>query len=293
MKWLESLFVAGQHVMPHHTVSRLVGSIADSRIPQVKDAAIRWFIERYNVDMSEALHADPAAYDTFNEFFTRPLKPGVRDLSPRPGHLISPVDGAVSQCGRIEHGRLFQAKGHSFSLIELLGNQLDDAKHFIGGQFATIYLSPRDYHRIHMPLTGSLRRMIYVPGRLFSVNPATTQRVPGLFARNERVICEFETEIGPFALILVGAMIVASIETVWAGRVAPRSGGVDVQDYAPNALTLKQGEEMGRFCLGSTVIMLAPPETLAWEESFAPDATVRLGQNIARIQARSKGKANT
>ncbi|RMF17656.1 MAG: phosphatidylserine decarboxylase [Gammaproteobacteria bacterium] len=293
MKWLDSAFVASQHVTPHHTVSRLVGSLADSRIPHVKDAAIRWFIDRYQVDMSEALYARPEDYATFNEFFTRPLKPGARDLSPRPGALISPVDGAVSQCGRIEHGRIFQAKGHSFSLIELLGNQLDAAKNYIHGHFATIYLSPRDYHRIHMPLDGSLKRMTYVPGRLFSVNPATTARVPGLFARNERVVCEFDTEIGPFTLILVGAMIVASIETVWAGRVAPRSGGVETQTYAEGALTLKQGEEMGRFCLGSTVIMLAPPDTIRWEEHFKADAPVRLGETIAQIQARAQSKAST
>lgn len=239
--------------------------------------------------MSEALVEDLSAYEHFNAFFTRALKPGARPLDETPGAILCPADGAVSQLGPIEHGRIFQAKGHGFSAQELLGGDPAMAAPFMGGEFATIYLSPKDYHRVHMPLAGTLREMVYVPGRLFSVNQTTAENVPELFARNERVVCLFDTERGPMAVVLVGAMIVASIETVWAGLVTPpkrelKTFRYDEASRAP--IHLEKGAELGRFKLGSTAIVLFGPEQVRWAESLGAGSAVRMGQLLAEpVQA--------
>jgi phosphatidylserine decarboxylase len=233
--------------------------------------------------MDEALESDPHAYETFNAFFTRALKPDARPVVEGEKELACPVDGAVSQARPIEDGRIFQAKGHDYSLEQLLGGSAERAEPFQGGSFATIYLSPRDYHRIHMPISGTLREMVHVPGRLFSVNPATTRVIPGLFARNERVVSIFDTEVGPMAMVKVGAVNVGSVETVWAGEVTPPAGRV-VRSWRyrdDEAVTLEKGEEMGRFNMGSTVIIVFGPEAVVWSEEIQPGAPVRLGQLLA------------
>ncbi|HSH48476.1 MAG TPA: archaetidylserine decarboxylase [Halomonas sp.] len=245
------LFALIQHPLPHHLLSRLAGQLAESRQPWLKNRLIRAFIKRFNVDMREALEPDPTAYATFNDFFTRALK---ADARPIDAGLVSPADGTLSEFGAIEAGQLIQAKGHHFSAMALLGGDGEAAKRYQGGSFATVYLSPRDYHRVHMPLAGTLTETVYVPGRLFSVNAATTRHVPNLFARNERLVCHFDTEQGPMALVLVGAMIVAAIETVWAGQITPLSGEVQRVRF-DRPIRLEKGEEMGRFKLGSTVVM--------------------------------------
>lgn len=277
----DKLFVMSQYLLPQSGITRGAGQAADyDRLPLLKNKTIRWFIRRYGVAMSEAANPDPAAYASFNEFFTRPLRDGIRPVDTDPRVITSPVDGAISQVGDIAGGRVFQAKGQSFSLRELLGGDADHARPFENGQFATIYLAPKDYHRIHMPLEGALREMIYIPGRLFSVNPATASHVPNLFARNERVVALFDTAWGPLAMVLVGAMIVGSVETTWAGVVAP---GRDVKrvDYRnQQPVTFKKGEEMGRFRLGSTVVMLMPKGTLNWRDQMQPEAVLKLGEGI-------------
>lgn len=276
-------------MMPKHLVSRLVGRLAAAEMGSVTTAAIKWFIKQYKIDMNEAAQPAPEAYPTFNQFFTRALKPGIRPLCEDKDYIIHPVDGAVSQLGPIEDGRIFQAKGHDYSSLALLGNQAADAKRFEEGDFATIYLAPKDYHRIHMPIKGTLSKMTYVPGELFSVNPLTAQNVPGLFARNERVVAIFETEIGPMAMVLVGATIVASIETIWAGTVTPPTGkDVFTWDYpteGPDALTLEKGAEMGRFKLGSTVVMLFAKDALdEFADGVEPRSVTRMGQAFAKIE---------
>lgn len=279
---LDKLFVLSQHLAPQHTLSRLIGKLADCSAPALKDPFIRWFAQRYRVNLDEAVHARAEDYKTFNDFFTRALKADARPLEGDDQVLISPVDGAISQLGQIERGRIFQAKGQSFSLNELLGGDTERAAPFEDGEFTTIYLAPKDYHRIHMPVTGTLREMIYVPGRLFSVNPVTAEQVPGLFARNERVVAIFDTEWGPLAMVLVGAMIVASIETVWGGVVAPLQRKVTAQRYDTQPpLILERGAEMGRFRLGSTVVMLMPKNSLKWRESLSANTPLRLGQGMA------------
>ncbi|EWM42131.1 phosphatidylserine decarboxylase [Bordetella holmesii 41130] len=263
----DQIFLASQYLAPHHLVSRAMGVLADSRAPEIKNAMISRFVRRYQVDMSQALIEDPRAYASFNEFFTRALKPDARPLDDDPHTIVSPADGAISQLGPIQAGRIFQAKGHSFGLSALLGGDDQRAAPFEGGDFATIYLSPKDYHRVHMPVTGTLREMIHIPGRLFSVNPLTASHVPELFARNERVACIFDTEHGPMALVLVGAMIVASIETVWAGLVTPHKRQVRSMRYdalGREPITLTRGAEMGRFKLGSTVVVLFGPRRIRW-----------------------------
>ncbi len=217
----DRLFIISQYLLPHHLLSRLAGCVAECRVRWFKNAFTAWFARRYQVDMSQALVEDLTSYEHFNAFFTRALKADARPLDTTPGAILSPADGAVSQLGSIDHGRIFQAKGHSFSVLELLGGDPKLSAPFMGGEFATVYLSPKDYHRVHMPLAGTLREMVYVPGRIFSVNQTTAENVPELFARNERVVCLFDTERGPMAVVLVGAMIVASVETVWAGLVTP------------------------------------------------------------------------
>lgn len=278
----DKLFVMSQYLTPQLGLSRLAGRLADNdQVPALKNRVVRWFIERYGVDMSEAVDADPASYATFNDFFTRALKPGLRPVDEAPDALTSPVDGAISQLGAIKGGRIFQAKGQSFNLTELLGGDEQRAKPFAGGEFATIYLAPKDYHRIHMPLSGTLTEMAYVPGRLFSVNPVTAANVPNLFARNERVVTLFDTEWGPMAMVHVGAMIVGSVETTWAGVVAPGTDGVSSVDYsADKPIRFDKGDEMGRFRLGSTVILLFPKDVMQWSDELGPESVLRMGQRI-------------
>ncbi|MDX1453175.1 MAG: archaetidylserine decarboxylase [Oleiphilaceae bacterium] len=284
---LDDLFVFSQYLTPQHLLSRGVGKLAECETKPLKEPFIRWFIKRYGVDMSEAAIEQPEAFRHFNDFFTRALKPDARTVDERPESFVSPVDGAISQLGEIKQGRIFQAKGQDFNVTELLGGDVDRAQPFIGGQFATIYLSPKDYHRIHMPITGTLREMVYVPGKLFSVNPVTTEKVPRLFARNERVVAIFDTEKGPLAMVLVGAMIVASIETVWSGLVAPIRRQVRSTQYGAEAkpIEIKKGEEMGRFKLGSTVVMLTPGDSLEFAENLQAGSNVRMGQHFATIKS--------
>ncbi|MDK8266950.1 archaetidylserine decarboxylase [Pseudomonas oryzihabitans] len=281
MKLQDRLFILAQHLLPHHLLSRLIGGFAECRVPWFKNLLTRWFVRHYDVDMRQAQVEDPTAYENFNAFFTRALKPGARPLPAAADVVVSPSDGAISQLGRVEHGRIFQAKGHSYSLLELLGGDGLRAAPFMGGHFATIYLSPKDYHRVHMPLTGTLKEMVYVPGRIFSVNQLTAENVPELFARNERVVCIFDTAVGPMAVILVGAMIVASIETVWAGLVTPPKRELKrfAYDEAARApITLRTGDELGRFKLGSTAIVLFGPEAVNWSAELGALSTVNMGQ---------------
>lgn len=256
---IDNIKIGLQYLIPKTMLSRLIGKLASMPLGIVTTTIIKWFIKRYHVNMQEALYEEAATYATFNDFFTRPLKPQMRPIDTDANILCHPVDGKVSQLGSIEQGSIFQAKGHRFDLQALVGGQAKDAESFQNGIFANIYLAPRDYHRIHMPIDGTLTKMIFVPGELFSVNPFTAANVPNLFARNERVIAFFDTAIGPMAMVLVGATIVASIETVWAGTVAPQQQQVAHWHYQSQPTTpvvLKKGEEMGRFKLGSTVILL-------------------------------------
>ncbi|HAX09146.1 MAG TPA: phosphatidylserine decarboxylase [Marinobacter hydrocarbonoclasticus] len=282
---LDKLFVLSQYVTPQLAVSRLAGRLADSEsTPALKNRVIKWFIGRYGVNMSEAAEPDFTAYPTFNAFFTRALKPGARTIDPAPETLTSPVDGAISQIGQISTDRVFQAKGQSFSLTELLGGDDERAEPFREGEFATIYLSPKDYHRIHMPMAGTLKEMVYVPGKLFSVNPVTAENVPNLFARNERVACLFDTEAGPMAMVLVGAMIVGSVETTWGGVVAPNSGKVTQWQYSgEDAVRFEKGQEMGRFRLGSTVVLVMPRGAVKWQPNQVAEKTVQLGEAFGKL----------
>ena len=284
---LDKLKIAMQYALPKHAVSRLVGKLAAAEAGALTTKLIKLFIKQYKIDMSEALHEDPAHYKTFNEFFTRPLKPGIRPLAEDSDILAHPVDGAISQLGDVVDGQIIQAKGHNYSLQTLLGGKEEDVAPYVGGKFATIYLAPKDYHRIHMPVDGTLRKMIYVPGDLFSVNPLTAQNVPNLFARNERVVAIFDTEIGPLSMVLVGATIVASIETIWAGTVTPPAGR-DVFTWTypaegDNAITLKKGEEMGRFKLGSTVILAWGANKAEFLDGQNPETVTRMGTPFAKI----------
>ncbi len=271
-----------QYLIPQQGISRLVGRLAHSEVPWLKNWFIRSFIARYGVDMSLAQEPDPSRYRSFNDFFTRALKAGVRPIPSEENVIACPVDGSISQMGNVENGRIFQAKNHSFSLIELLGGSIERAAPFAQGQFATIYLAPKDYHRVHMPCLGKLEEMTYIPGKVFSVNRQSAAEIPELFARNERVVALFKTAFGPMAIILVGAMIVASIETVWAGLVAPgKPRRIQTWRYTDSEVILPKGSEMGRFQLGSTVILLVPNATLQWEKSLGPDDSVIMGQKLA------------
>lgn len=283
----DKLFVLSQYVTPQLAVSRAAGRLADNdRTPALKNRVVKWFIKRYGVDMSEAAESDPTAYSSFNAFFTRALKPGIRPIAVGDNTFVSPVDGAISQLGQVSGGRVFQAKGQSFSLVELLGGDTGRAEAFSEGEFSTVYLSPKDYHRIHMPMAGTLREMIYVPGKLFSVNPVTVENVPNLFARNERVVCIFDTAAGPMALVLVGAMIVGSVETPWAGVVAPNNSGVKAITYeGESAISFAKGEEMGRFRLGSTVVMVMPKGSVSWNAEQKSGKTVRMGEAFGVVGA--------
>ncbi len=280
----QCLFILSQYLLPHHLLSRLIGCAAECRAAWFKNRLIGWFARQYQVDMNEAQVEDLSAYAHFNDFFTRALKEGARPLDQTPGAILSPADGAISQLGPIEQGRIFQAKGHSFSVLELLGGDAQRAAPFMGGDFATVYLSPKDYHRVHMPLAGTLREMVYVPGRLFSVNQTTAENVPELFARNERVVCLFDSERGPMAVVLVGAMIVASIETVWAGLVTPprrQLKSVRYDEAARGPIHLEKGAELGRFKLGSTAIVLFAPHQVEWNAGLASGTPVRMGEALA------------
>jgi phosphatidylserine decarboxylase len=273
-----------QHPLPHHALSRLTHRLTRIRHVGFKDWGIRYFIGRFGVDMSEAVQPDLGAYEHFNAFFTRALHPHARPIAAGAKDVACPVDGAVSQIGAIEGGRIFQAKGQSFTALELLGGDAQAAAHFEHGSFATLYLSPKDYHRIHMPVDGSLTRMIHVPGRLFSVNPPTTRAVARLFARNERVVCLFDTPAGPLALVMVGALNVASIETVWAGEVTPpQRSRVQSWDYPQGKIKLAKGEEAGRFNMGSTVVLLFAKDRIRWEADYHPASPVRMGRKMASI----------
>jgi phosphatidylserine decarboxylase len=266
--------------MPKQAMTMLAGKIASAEAGRMTTALIRWFVGRYQVNMDEAANPDISSYASFNAFFTRPLRNGVRPMTA--ADFICPVDGAISQFGSIARNQIFQAKGHHYSTTALVGGDSKLAAKFDDGDFATLYLSPRDYHRIHMPCDGRLTRMIYVPGALFSVNPTTARGVPNLFARNERVVCVFESEHGPFVLVLVGATIVGSMSTVWHGVVnPPRTKTVREWRYDHDQAILKKGEEMGRFLLGSTVVMLFPKATMKFNPDWKAERPVRLGETMA------------
>jgi len=278
------LFILFQYLLPQHALSRLVGTLARSTWKPFKNVFIKWFIRRYEVNMEEALSADPETYACFNDFFTRALKPGARPIDSDQNSVISPADGVINQSGRITKGRLIQAKGRDFSLIDLLGGSKERARPFTDGCFVTVYLSPQDYHRVHMPTNGTLKEMVFIPGKLFSVNQLTAESVPDLFARNERVVCVFDTERGPMVMVMVGAMIVASVDTVWAGNVCPAARQICVTDYVNQLppIQLARGEEMGRFKLGSTVVVLFGPDAVELEEDLAAGKRVQSGAVIAR-----------
>jgi phosphatidylserine decarboxylase len=276
----DRLKVLPQYLLPKRALTVYAGWRASRRWGARTTKLIRWFIDKYGVDMGEAANPDPASYASFNEFFTRALKPGVRPLAQ--ADLVCPVDGAISQFGAIRRDQILQAKGHDYSTTALVGGDAALAARFDDGHFATLYLSPKDYHRIHMPCDGRLLRMIHVPGELFSVNPATARGVPGLFARNERVVCVFDSARGPFVLALVGATIVGSMATAWHGVVnPPRSSRLREWRYDDQAIVLKQGDEMGRFLLGSTVVMLFPAGSLRFNPAWAPARAIRLGEAMA------------
>jgi len=284
LRWYHRLYVGIQYLLPHHLLSAFMFQVTGVRWRPLKDLIIGAFVRHYRVDMTEARECDPRAYASFNTFFTRPLRPDARPIAVSEDTVACPADGTLSRLGAIDGGRVFQAKGHDCSLPELLGGREDWAQQFDGGAFATIYLSPRDYHRVHMPVAATLREMIHVPGRLFSVNPVTTASMPRLFGRNERVLCLFETTPGPMALILVGAIFVGSMETVWAGRVTPTGIRKPGRTYAGKAaIRLDKGAEMGRFNMGSTVILLFGPERIAWDSILKPGNRLRVGQHIGWI----------
>ncbi|MGR9087035.1 MAG: archaetidylserine decarboxylase [Gammaproteobacteria bacterium] len=286
MNLKEALTTLPQYALPHHALSGLMSRLTHCENKTWKNLFIRQIIRYYGVDLEEALVQNIDAYKSFNHFFTRELKPGVRPLTTEHDAVACPADGAVSQAGKITGGDIFQAKGRSFTAIDLLGGDAERAKPFENGVFATIYLSPKDYHRLHMPLTGTLKEMVHIPGRLFSVNAATTRSVPGLFARNERVAAIFDTRFGPMALVLVGAIFVSSIETVWHGVVSPPTAkSIQTWRYDGNAPTLAIGEEMGRFNMGSTIIVLFGKNKVQWTDGFEADKSVKLGEMIGKALA--------
>ena len=275
----DTLAVLPQYLIPKQAITALAGKLASARAGSTTTAVIRWFVKRYNVNMAEASNPDIASYATFNDFFTRPLKEGSRPMAQ--ADIVCPVDGAISQFGPIKKDQIFQAKGHNYSTTALVGGDAALAAEFEDGHFATLYLSPKDYHRIHMPSAGVLRRMIYVPGDLFSVNPTTARGVPGLFARNERVVCVFDSPQGPFVQVLVGATIVGSMATVWHGQInPPRPGHLWERTYADGGVSFAQGAEMGRFLLGSTVVLLFPRGPLVFNAQWAPAGAIRMGEKM-------------
>lgn len=287
--WLEHLKTLPQHFLPHHTMSRCAGIIANCRQILIKNWIINRFIRRYGVDLACAIESDPRGYSNFNSFFTRLLKPDARPITQDHQTIISPVDGTISQVGAIkEEGRIFQAKGFHFDLKHLLGGCEQRASIFQGGSFVTFYLAPKDYHRVHIPIDAELREMLHIPGRLFSVNPRTSRTVGSLFARNERVVNIFETSAGPMAVILVGAMLVASISTAWHGDISsPRKKQVRVWQYPDTdgqSVVIKRGNEVGHFKLGSTVIVLFGANMMEWSEDVKPNISVQVGQVLGKLQ---------
>jgi phosphatidylserine decarboxylase len=282
----QALTTLPQYVLPHHALSGMMSKLTHSENTTLKNLFIKQIIKMYGVNMAEAREQDINNFKSFNDFFTRELKPGIRPITTQSRTIACPADGAVSQAGKITEGKIFQAKGKSFTAIDLLGGSPERAEPFNNGVFSTIYLSPKDYHRLHMPLTGTLKEMVHIPGRLFSVNTATTNSVPGLFARNERVCCLFDTEAGPMALVLVGAIFVSSIETVWHGVVTPPSViSAQSWSYQDTAPRLEIGEEMGRFNMGSTIIVLFGKDSVQWEQEFQADSVVKLGEKIGEVTA--------
>ncbi len=281
-RWAARTAVWPQYLLPKQALTAFGGWVATRRWGSATTRLIAWFVNKYQVDMAEAAQPEIAAYHHFNDFFTRALRSDARPLAS--ARWLCPVDGAISQFGAIENGHIFQAKGHRYSATALVGGDSALAAQFTHGSFATLYLSPRDYHRIHMPCAGTLRHMIYVPGDLFSVNPTTARGVPGLFARNERVVCVFDTAHGPLVMVLVGATIVGSMATVWHGVVnPPRTGRISRHDYPPDAVQLEQGEEMGRFLLGSTVVLLLAEAAPGWNPAWQPGDLIRMGQPMAGV----------
>ncbi|MEM8593281.1 MAG: archaetidylserine decarboxylase [Pseudomonadota bacterium] len=278
------LFIIFQHIAPQHLLSRLTGWLASSEIPWLKDLLITRFVRHYHVNLSEAKLKSAEEFESFNAFFTRELEDDARTINTEPNVINSPCDGAVSELGQLQHQHVLQAKGQYYSLETLLAN--DDAlcERFLNGTFITCYLSPKDYHRVHAPIAGTLVKTTYVPGDLFSVNGTTAKHVPNVFARNERLICEFDTKIGTVVVILVGAFIVAGIETVWSGHVAPSSHGITTTDYRSQNISLDKGDELGRFKLGSTAIVLFPENSVALIEQLSASSALRLGEAIATIQ---------
>lgn len=288
---MDKIKVGLQYWIPQHGLTRLVGKLASAKAGGLTTAIINWFIKQYKVNMDEALHSDLKHFKTFNEFFVRELKEGMRPVAEGESVIVHPADARVSQFGPITDGQLIQAKNHNYSARELLGGDAALADEFKDGEFATLYLSPSDYHRVHMPCDGTLRQMIYVPGDLFSVNPLTAENVPNLFARNERVVCIFDTEFGPMAQVLVGATIVGSIEQVWAGTITPpRGNSVYKWDYpaqGDTAVVLKKGEEMGRFKLGSTVINLFAKDAIKFDETMQNGEKTVLGTPFAHMASKA------
>ena len=281
---MAQLFMQWQRLLPQRALSRLAAGLADSEIPWLKTVLIRLFVGYFGVDVDEAAEPGLASYASFNAFFTRSLRAGARPVADNPALITCPADGSISQIGRIAAGKIFQAKGRSFSTAELLTDAAR-AQQFADGEFVTIYLSPRDYHRVHMPISGVLSAQTYIPGTLFSVGPRTTDTVPGLFARNERLVCYFDTVLGPLAVVLVGAMIVAGIETVWSGPVATPQQTAQTLDFTgrDRSVQLPKGAEMGHFKLGSTVILLFPGGRIRWEHHYRANSPTRLGEALARI----------
>ena len=282
---MNALFIFLQKAAPQHILSRIAGKIAESNLSWLKNYLIRLFVRRYKVDMSEAEFESAESYQNFNAFFTRALHSGARSICAGSASIACPADGAISQIGKISAGKIFQAKGHDYDVETLLGGDSSLANLFAEGQFATIYLSPRDYHRVHMPMDAILQEMHYVPGDLFSVNTLTSEHIPGLFARNERMIAIFKTEFGPMAVVMVGAMIVASIETVWAGSLSSSGKKIIHNSYTKNdKIELQKGSELGRFKLGSTVILLFPENFLEWESTLEAGSSVQMGQLVANLK---------
>lgn len=277
----DQLFALLQRILPTRWLSLQIYRITQIRHPGFKNALIRLFLRGFTINLAEAEYSAPEFYDSFNHFFTRALKPGARPLPADPRALASPVDGTISQLGDIRNGRIFQAKGHDYSVVELLGGDEETARTFINGRFCTIYLAPYNYHRIHMPLGGTLRSWSYVPGRLFSVNAATARAMPRLFARNERVNTLFNTDAGVVGLTMVGALFVGSMETVWAGRISPPHERGEPSFYeSMKPVKLERGDEMGRFNMGSTIILLLPPGAVDWDPTLQPGQPVRMGQSL-------------
>jgi phosphatidylserine decarboxylase len=277
----DQLKIIGQYILPKRLLSRLTGKLAVAKAGKLTTFLIKKFIAQYKINMDEAKHSEPEHFETFNDFFTRELKQGARTIIEGENNLATPVDGKVSQQGDIKEGRIFQAKGHDFSLRELVGGRDDVAAPFDEGIFSTVYLAPKDYHRIHMPITGKLEQMIFIPGDLFSVNPLTAENVPNLFARNERAVAIFSTAVGPMAMVLVGATIVASIETVWAGTLKGKE--IQYTNYADQEITLEKGAEMGRFKLGSTIVALFPKGSINFAEDLEAGSVTRLGELFATV----------